>query len=1082
MKTQTEKRYWSSLAELEGSPEFQASLAREFPEGADTIDGVDRRRFLQLMGASVALAGAQSCRWEKTNILPLAERPEGRLPGIPSHFATAFELHGIAQPLVVTAYDGRPIKVEGNGLHPQSLGASTIHAQAAILELYDPDRSQVNLRDGEEITAGAVLAKLTELHSAARGSRGAGLAILVEDTSSPALQAELAGISEALPQARVVSYEPTGRANSLAGSRLALGRESRVHPDFSKADRVLALDCDFLVDHPGAIANSKSFAVRRKPESDVEMNRLYAVESRFTATGAQADHRLPLRASQIGGFLLALEARLEGTAPAGELGEDATVFLDALAEDLGAHPGRCAILVGENQPAEVHALAYRVNQRLGAAGETLIYTDEPERSAAPDPAALADLVAAMNSGSIETIALLGGNPVYDAPRGLGFTEALAKVPTRLHLGLYLDETGAACNWHLPKSHFLESFGDALAWVGSHCLIQPLINPLYPSHAALEVLHLLRTGSPASAEQLTRDSFERAAGTNDDKAYGQALHDGFLSNSASDAASNLALRSLPALPTVEAEGMELVLHASSAVRDGRFANSGWLQELPDFLTKLTWDNAAMISPATAAAMKLTTGDEVLLEIEGRSLKCGAYVHPGLAPDTVSLALGYGRSRAGHVGGLTSEGVPRVGFDAYALTGETVEGFFGGLAVKRTGGTYAFASTQEHNQIDPKGRVERDGGQNDGKVERVVATADHGDDHDHDHEGDHDHSHDHAPTFESGKPGRIQELIREATIDQHKEITSGLAALAGSTAVMEKDEHGEDSHAEEDHGGDSHAEGEHAEHDEHGGGHFLEPNPYKREVGPELESLWKEHSYEGRKWGMTIDLSACTGCNACVVACQSENNIPVVGKEQVSRGREMQWIRIDTYFSGAEDAPEVRHQPMACIQCELAPCEQVCPVAATVHSDEGLNDMVYNRCIGTRYCSNNCPTKVRRFNFFNYHKDLKSEENAVKKMGFNPEVTVRHRGVMEKCTYCVQRIQNTKIRATAQRRELRDGEIETACQQTCPADAIVFGDLADSHSAVSASAGLERSYHLLGFLNIKPRTSYLARITNPNPALA
>ena len=850
MKTQEEKqngkRYWSSLAELEGSPEFQASLAREFPDGADTIDGVDRRRFLQLMGASVALAGAQSCRWEQTNILPLAERPEGRIPGIPSYFSTAFEMHGVAQPLVVTSYDGRPIKVEGNTLHSQSQGASTIHAQATILELYDPDRSQVALRDNEEVSASAAQAAMIDLHGRARSAAGAGLAILVEDTSSPAIQEELARLQEAMPQARVVSYEPTTRSNSLAGTEQAFGRQLRVHPNFETADRVVALDCDFLVDHPGAVANSKSFAVRRKPESDVEMNRLYAIESRYTATGAQADHRLPVRASQIGGFLAELESALAGQFEGSEEDEGAaSEFLRALADDLNAHIGRSLILVGENQPADVHALAARVNERLGAPGSTLTYTAEPARAAAPDLVAFGELVAAMNDGAVETILILGGNPVYDAPRGLRFGEALEKVPTRLHLGLYVDETGEVCNWHLPKSHYLESWGDALGWDGSHCLVQPLIVPLYASHTALEVLHLVRTGSPATAQQLARNSFERGAGTTDEAVFGQALHDGFLAGSESAPVTGLTVGNLSSSPAPAPEGMELVLHASSAVRDGRFANSGWLQELPDFLTKLTWDNAAMISPATALAMKVTTGDLVELELDGRKLeKCGVYVHPGLAPDTIALALGYGRTRAGHVGGLALEGVPKVGFDAYKLTGDSVEGFFGGLNVKKIAGTYDFSTTQEHNQIDAKGRVERDGGQRDSKIERVVATAGHVASQS---EGDHSYE---DPYFESGKPGRIQELIREATIDQHKEITAGLAALGvGAANGHAGDDHAEDSHAEDGHGDDSHgvdhghAEGE----DHHGEGHFLEPNPYKREAGPALESLWTEHSYEAASGG-------------------------------------------------------------------------------------------------------------------------------------------------------------------------------------------------------------------------------------------
>ena len=1102
------KSYWASLDELREAPDFAAALEREFPEGADSLDGVDRRRFLQLMGASAALAGVQSCRWEKTNILPFDERPEGRVPGIPSHFATSIDVHGMAQPVVATSYDGRPIKIEGNELHPESQGAATIHGQAVILEQYDPERSKDVLREGEPVSRSAFEAALAELQGRMLESRGAGLGVLVRDVSSPSIQHELARLREQQPEARIVAYEPVSRANALAGSQLAYGRALRVHPRFERADRILALDCDFLVDHPGAMRNSKGYAKRRKPEAghgdhheegeghgeSHELNRLYAVESRYTPTGAQADHRLPLRAAQIGPFLAALETRLlergslslpsgsgqpAGLPEAAFLADEGVArFLDALTDDLLAHSGHALVLVGDLQGPEVHALAHRVNALLGAVGETLVLTEEPQRAVAPDAGELAELVDAMRSGAVTTLVVLEGNPVYDAPRGLGFAEAFAQVPTTVHLGLYRDETARAATWHAPANHVLESWGDARAWDGSYCLVQPLIRPLYDGWSALELVHVLRTGQPGVAEALVRASFERAGGGAADGAWQKALHDGFLEGSASQAQTP-ALRALPAIPFApealadgepQSGSLELVLHADPKLRDGRYANSGWLQELPDFLTKLTWDNAALLSPATAAALGVTTGDQVQLTLGDRSLFCAVYVQPGQAKGTVSLALGYGRTAAGLVGGLVDEAVQPVGFDAYELTGDTAEGVLSGLSLSKSGGTYAFAATQEHHQIDASGLRERSGGDHDPKVDMVVATAAtaHGAG-----EGD---DHGHAQTFEGGKPGRVQELIREATAEQHAEITAALAALG--TAAHGGNGHGEDDHAEDDHSGDDHGEEGHDDH----GDHHLEPNPYKRVPGPELESLWTEHSYDGKKWGLAIDLSACTGCNACVIACQSENNIPVVGKEQVSRGREMQWIRIDTYYAGPEDAPEVRHQPMACIQCELAPCEQVCPVAATVHSHEGLNDMVYNRCVGTRYCSNNCPVKVRRFNFFNYHKELKQEENTVKTMGYNPEVTVRHRGVMEKCTYCVQRIQAAKIRSKVEKRDVRDGEIVTACQQTCPADAITFGDLADHSSEVSHLVDSGRSYHLLAFLNIKPRTNYLARITNPNPALA
>jgi molybdopterin-containing oxidoreductase family iron-sulfur binding subunit len=765
------------------------------------------------------------------------------------------------------------------------------------------------------------------------------------------------------------------------------------------------------------------------------------------------------------------------------------------------------VVVGPEQPAELHALALRINAGLGNLGRTVVLTEEPLAAAANQsgPAALAGLVAALNAGQVETLVVLEGNPVYDAPRSLNFAAAYAKAANRVHLGLYVDETAEASTWHVPAANFLETWGDGHAWDGSYCVTQPIIQPLFGGRSSLEVLGFLADGQWRSGRELVAQAFQGLAGDGaGEGAWAQCLHDGWHRGSELAAVSPnpralapLAINAADLGTAIPANGaLELVLHRDQKLHDGRFANNGWLQELPEFLTKMTWDNAALISPATARGLQVTTGDLVELTVAGRTLELVAYVMPGQGPGTVSVALGYGRQAAGHVGGLLRDATPAVGFDSYALTGDTTVGLQRGVSLRKTGGTYKLACTQEHHQIETNGRLERDGGEQDPKVAMQVEdpakwqhhegqshAADHADDHDHAHaEGeDHDHAHDHAekPKFAYGKPSRVSELIREATATQYAVIQTDLAKLKGVS-------HGGAAHSDADHsvevkatnffGTEAHAEAG------HGGGHFVEPNPFKRVPGPELVSLWDGKDYNGNKWGLSIDLSACTGCNACVVACQAENNIPVVGKDQVSRGREMQWIRIDRYFAGQEDQPEVRSQPVACIQCENAPCEQVCPVAATVHSNEGLNDMVYNRCIGTRYCSNNCPVKVRRFNFFNYHKELKREENDLRKLGFNPEVSVRARGVMEKCTYCVQRIQAVKIQAKVEKRAMRDGEIQTACQQTCPSDAIRFGNLNDASAEVTKLHNSDRSYSLLAFLNIRPRTAYLARITNPNPALA
>jgi MoCo/4Fe-4S cofactor protein with predicted Tat translocation signal len=1066
-------RYWRSLEQLEGSAEFRELAAREFPEGADQLDGVDRRRFLQLMGASTALAGAASCRWEKAPILPFVESPEGRIPGVPAHYATALELSGVAQSLVVASYEGRPVKVDGNDVESGSRGAATTLAQSAILELYDPDRSRAVVRGGAEQAGWASFDAWLETELARlAGNAGRGLAVVHEPTSSPSAARLLAALRNRFPEATVVAYTPAHRDHERAGAVLAFGTATRTHYRLEQARVLACFDSDLLCGHPDHLRHARAFAAQRQPDRG-ELSRLYAVEARFTTTGSLADHRLPLRSESVGACLAALEAALVakgaatpagfGTAsatPGGELigGERVRRFVDALADDLLAHRGACLVAVGPQQPPAIHALAHRINAALGAVGTTVLYTDEPLGEAAHGPAALAPLVEGLRARRLETVFVLGGNPAYDAPADLQLAEALGQAQQVVRLGLYQDETSARAQWHLPQAHFLESWGDSRAFDGTLCVTQPLIRPLYDGRSPFELLARLAGATYADPQELVRTTFG-----NDEArtaAWRQALHDGVARGTGYAPVARTA-RPLPALafpPSALAAGipangqLELILYPDAKVHDGRFANSGWLQELPEFMTKLTWDNAALIGPATAQALGVKHEQLVQLAIGGRQLECVVYVMPGQAAGSVALALGYGRTHAGHVGGLVDADVPTVGFDSYRLLDSRAGLVATGLTVTGTGRSYLLSCTQDHHQIDTAGLVERE--------------------------------------------VRIDELARHQTAAQHAEHPTAMQdALLGV--------------------------------------HY-----------PPLKSLWKEFEYSGHRWGMSIDLSTCTGCNACVVACQAENNIPIVGKEQVRRGREMHWLRIDRYFeTGAapereytgghgdhgggehgtgehgddhaaaahgpadqghgdhghdahghaaelprphgvldEENPRIHRQPVACIQCELAPCEQVCPVAATVHTDEGLNDMVYNRCIGTRYCSNNCPVKVRRFNFFNYHKDLKDPRNEVSKMAFNPEVTVRARGVMEKCTYCVQRIQTVKIAARNQKRPIRDGEIVTACQQTCPTDAIVFGDLSDPASRVAQAHQNARNYALLGYLNIKPRTTYLTRITNPNPALA
>ncbi|MCC6409009.1 MAG: 4Fe-4S dicluster domain-containing protein [Planctomycetes bacterium] len=977
------------------------------PRPKDDASGFSRRRMLQVMGASLALASASSCRWEAEEILPFQKRPEGRIPGSTRRFATALECGGFASSLLVTSYDGRPIKIEGNPLHALDRGACSARSQAAVLDLYDPDHSRGLVQKFESVAYPRTWKEFDPFFAgvlaAQRAKGGAGLRVVAEPSSSATLAALRTRFAAAFPQAKWVAWEAISRTSELAGARLAFGKPVRTLPRVEAARTLVALDCDLFGEHPAALANARAFAKRHDP-SLPDVLRVWAAECTPTSVGAVADHRLALRVEQVLPLMLALEQRvhaklgvkvdaaLQPSSPAPSGGflaaADVASFLDHLADELLQHRGESLLVVGRRQPAAVHALAHRLNAVLGNAGRTVVYVDEPEGDR-PEPAtALAELVREMDGGAVECLVVLGTNPVYDAPADVDFRRALRKVPLSIHLGDYRHETGRACTWHLPRAHMLESWGDAVSWDGARCTTQPLIDPIFPRRTPLELTAQM-IGEVATARDLVRAAVSPNAS---DAEWQRTLHDGFVANSAPATSVPVVARfDVPgvqprALEVEPANGkLELVLAPDPRVYDGRSANNSWLQETPDSLTKMTWGNAAFFAPATAKALGVKDATLVKLKVGARELECAACVVPGQATGAVTLYLGYGRTAAGVVGGLEEESVETVGFDAYRLrTAATLETALD-LTVEATGRAYPLART-----TDPA-------------VEDAIG--------------------------EKGREERLHELLRETTLAHHVANPHGEA---------------------------------------HEGHH------------PALESLW-EHAEPGAvRWGMAIDLNSCIGCNACAVACQAENNVPVVGREQVMRGREMAWIRIDRYFTGSEDAPKVRFQPLTCQHCESAPCEQVCPVAATTHSAEGLNDMVYNRCIGTRYCANNCPFKVRRFNFFNYHKQVDAAGSEVQRMLYNPEVTIRHRGVMEKCTFCVQRIQAAKIRAKNEGRTLADGEVVSACAQTCPTEAIVFGDLADPKSRVARLHGEGRAYKMLAELNIRPRTAYLAKVNNPNPA--
>ncbi len=986
----TSSPYWRSLGELYDTPEFRSVLESEFPV-KDDPQGISRRRWLQLMGASFVLASAASCRWEKRELLPFDKRPANRTPGKFDRFATTMDMGGAALGLIVTCVNGRPIKVEGNPKHPSSLGATNAYAQAAILELYDPDRSANIIQKtdrGDEIKSWDQFAAFAQSHFAElRKNGGQNLAVLSEISSSPTLAAQREKFQADFPKAVWLEYEPLAYESG--------GVREHLHLD--KAEVIVALDADLFGDHPAAVKLARDFAATREPKNG-KMSRLYVVETCYSITGAMADHRLPIRSAEILQFAKLLHKAVNGlsngmAATDRANGPPVLKFLSAAANDLLAHKGKSAVVVGSGQPEELELIVRDINRLLDNIGKTVDYAEIPIPSQQEQIERLKSLVADMNAGNISTLLILGGNPLYDSPADFEFADALRKVPTAIHLSLYRDETSLQCALHLPQAHFLESWGDARAFNGDYCLAQPMIEPLHGGRSAIELLAMIQDGASAvAALDIVQATAKKFIGPDDfDKRWRESVHDGLLPGGA---LKKKDIKPLPSPPEVgvfkkseiENGNLELVFRPSAGLYDGRFANNGWLQEMPDPITRVTWDNAAVMSPATAAKLGIEQNTIVKLKFKGRELEIPAYILPGQADGTVAVALGYGRTAAGLVGGSEDQNVPPVGANAYKLRTSDAMYYGTGLSVEPTGKKYVLAAVEDHFAIDRIGR--------------------------------------------EGLEERLGQLVREATLEEYKK---------------------------------------HPDFARHVVHH------------PPLESLWKEHEFEGHHWAMTIDLAKCTGCGACVIACMAENNVPVVGRDRVLRNREMHWIRVDRYFRGGVENPQIVLQPVACQQCEMAPCEAVCPVAATVHSKEGLNDMVYNRCVGTRYCANNCPYKVRRFNFFNYHKQYEQARNEILKMASNPQVTVRSRGVMEKCTYCVQRIQAVKIEAKNDRRPIQDGEIKTACQQVCPAGAIVFGDLSDHESAVARSKACDRSYEMLAELNVKPRTSYLARIRNPNPEL-
>jgi MoCo/4Fe-4S cofactor protein with predicted Tat translocation signal len=1037
------RRFWRSLEERLESADFRDMVHREYPDQAATwLDPVTRRRFLTLLGASLGLAGLTGCGMKapREKIVPYVRQPEGLIPGRPQYYATAMTLAGTAVGLLVESHEGRPTKIEGNPNHPASLGATDVFSQASVLGLYDPDRSQTPIsrvedRSGQvnswEDAEDVLRRRFREL----KEQRGKGLRILTEAVGSPALAAQLAKLLADLPEAQWIEYEPARLDPDVKAAELVFGQPLQVRYDFSKADFILALDADFLSCGGGQLKYVRDFTARRRVgDGAAPMNRLYAVEASPGSTGMIADHRLTLQAAQVETFarLLAIQLGLGADVPATHpLSEAVDSWIEAVLKDLDGHRGRSLVVAGNGQPPAVHALAYAINDKLGNVGKTVFFAAVPESKARRGLVALQNLADDLDRGEVEMLLILGGNPAYATPADLHFGDRIGKAKLSVHLGLYQDETAEKTTWHINEAHYLETWGDGVAFEGTASIAQPLIAPLYAGRSAVELVSALTDESPRTGHQIVQEYWAgRRKQTTYDSDFQhfwrKALNDGVILGTKVEPvkaavqagwAARAKLEALNASASEEKDVYEIVFRLDPTVFDGRFANNGWLQELPKPLSKLTWDNAALVGPKTAAALGIKPregprggahGEIITQKVEisfadGRKITAPLWVVPGHAESSITLHFGYGRTRGGKA--ATATAPDQVGFNAYDLWTTQAPFFEGGAKVRRVlDSTYTLACTQAYHKMDAGG------------------------------------------------------LLTSTLPKEFSAIRSYTLSEAGDLAEkFDKGEYDADRKW----------------------GLLPEDDSRPSRPGERRElPLIPLPEYAAHGWGMAIDLAGCVGCGACVVACQAENNSPVVGKEEVTHGREMHWLRIDRYYEGDDEhVGRAYFQPVPCMHCETAPCEQVCPVEATVHSPDGINEMTYNRCVGTRYCSNNCPYKVRRFNFLQYTDYV----TPSLKLQRNPDVTVRSRGVMEKCTYCVQRIREAEIHSQNTGREMRDGDVLTACQAACPARAITFGSISDPNSRVTKLKKSALNYGMMADLNTRPRTTYLAAIRNPNPDL-
>ncbi|MFP4357914.1 MAG: TAT-variant-translocated molybdopterin oxidoreductase [Puniceicoccaceae bacterium] len=1070
LESQTGSRYWKSLDDLAETPAFREWAEREFPQGASELNGVDRRHFLKIMAASFGLAGVglTGCRRPRHEILPYVRQPENVIPGVPQFYSSSRPTAWENIPVVVETHQARPTKIEGNPSYAPAGGATDAFTQASVLDLYDPARAKRNTRGSRTLDRAAVLDLLAEWSEAMASSNGDGFAFLAAGSTSPSRRALVAEMKEKFPKAIWAEYEPLDYGAGERAASLYHGRPVRTRDEFARARRILAVESDFLGKDPGAIESTRSFSRSRRVDDPAEaekMNRLYAVEADFTLTGAMADHRLRLESARSEALLVALARELLRLGASGDPEIAAAIearpvddglpldWIAACAEDLYEHRGEALVAVGEGAPETVQLLGFYVNDLLDAPGATRRILARPE----PRAATISDLADALKAGGIEKLFILGGNPAYDAPADLDWPLLQQRAGETIRFGYWPDETSASVGTHILLPHYLESWGDGETRDGTLVPVQPMIEPLMDSVCELEILARLTGRETTDPYEIVRATFGERSGAEEadlDAAFKTFLAVGVLPESGADEVSPSidgpavarALEEAPATPPdkTSAANLEVLFRPSGHTLDGRFANNGWMMECPDSMSKLTWDNAILVSPRLAKELEESTGETIFakktllneldqlqrnsadfkrgkeqalvaeLTVNGTVLTGPIHVLPGLANYTVVVPVGFGREICGPVG-------QGVGFDAYPAIPAANRWSATGASLRLTGDVYELANTQEHWSMEGRAIL---------------------------------------------REGSVEEFAKKP------EFVDKMGMESHSPPVYGKDK----------------------------------DMPLSEKVSeiPMGGSMYKTPSFTApQQWGMSIDLNLCTGCNACVIACQSENNIPIVGKDQVLRGREMHWIRLDRYFASQEtddtgipEDVQVSFQGMACVHCELAPCETVCPVNATVHDEQGLNVMAYNRCVGTRYCANNCPYKVRRFNFFDWNKreDGHFYEGPLGpsgppkpvKMQKNPDVTVRMRGVMEKCTYCVQRIESAKINQKAKAGAsadilVPDGTIKTACQQVCPAEAIRFGDLKDESSEVYRAKQSPRDYSVLGYLNTRARTTYLAKLRNPNPGM-